>query len=340
MMSSQTADATSGETSGEGRDWRIFRANQAPHDGIDNLPDLPVWRDTGPSSQERLASAVEIGEEQVEFINAALYLRRPLLVTGHPGTGKTTLARAIAHQLKLGPVLKWPITTKSTLEDGLYSYDAIGRLQDASLAKDSGRPIDPTAIAKYLQLGPLGTAFLGGPAGRGGKPRPRVLLIDEIDKSDVDLPHNLLHVFEEGLFRIPELKRLLPDYPVVDGIGTSDGDTRVKIINGEVRWEAFPVVILTSNSEREFPPAFRRRCIQMDMPMPTRDQLERMISNYLDQDPRSAELQEILGRFLERTEQETLATDQLLNALYLAKQGTNPLDRKALLDGLWRALNP
>ncbi|MEQ8959188.1 MAG: AAA family ATPase, partial [Coleofasciculus sp. C2-GNP5-27] len=101
-----------------------------------------------------------------DAVNAALYLRRPLLVTGNPGSGKTSLAYAIAHELKLRPVLTWLITTRSTLQDGLYRYDAIARLQDSQLNK--GKSPD---IGQYITLGPVGTAFLPSQY-------PRVLLID------------------------------------------------------------------------------------------------------------------------------------------------------------------
>ncbi|MFM6527076.1 MAG: MoxR family ATPase, partial [Dolichospermum sp.] len=99
------------------------------------------------------------------------------------GTGKTSLAYAVAYELGLGEVLHWPITTRTTLKDGLYSYDAIGRLQDA---KDKDKD-NLAEIGKYINLGSLGTALLPSE-------KPRVLLIDEIDKSDIDLPNDLLHI--------------------------------------------------------------------------------------------------------------------------------------------------
>ena len=108
----------------------------------------------------------------------------------------------------LEPVLRWSITSRTTLQDGLYRYDAIGRLQDTPPA--GAHEVKLPEISDYLTLGPLGTAFFGRPYQAEGSETcyPRVLLIDEIDKSDIDMPNDLLHLFEEGEFEIPELGRL------------------------------------------------------------------------------------------------------------------------------------
>jgi MoxR-like ATPase len=165
-------------------DWLIFQGTEKPHDGIKNLPKPPKWREFGEEKEKQRGETFQVRRNEIELVNAALYLRRPLLVTGKPGTGKTSLAYKVAQELQLGSVLQWAITTRSTLQQGLYRYDAIARLQDAQ-GKDNTRD-----IGKYIQLGPLGTALLPSP-------HPRVLLIDEIDKSDIDLPKDLLNIFEE-----------------------------------------------------------------------------------------------------------------------------------------------
>ena len=99
--------------------------------------------------------AYQFTPEIIDVVNAALYLRRPLLVTGVPGSGKSSLLDAIAYELRLGEPLRWSVTSRSTLKDGLYLYDAIGRLQDQKAVATQG-----TAITPYLRLGPLGTALV------------------------------------------------------------------------------------------------------------------------------------------------------------------------------------
>ena len=214
-------------------DWRIFTGDDTDRDEhtlslarLQRLPDPPPWRRFDDLDRERARSFLP-EPEHIDRVNAALYLRRPLLITGNPGTGKTTLVYAVARELGLGPVLRWSITSRSALKDGLYEYDAVARLQDAYLStqapkdglppadQDSASPTlakDPADIGPYLTLGPLGTAFYANehqnPTTHEVRRYPRVLLIDEIDKSDIDLPNDLLHVFEEGRFEIPELVRL------------------------------------------------------------------------------------------------------------------------------------
>ncbi|MFN7898351.1 MAG: AAA family ATPase [Synechococcaceae cyanobacterium] len=243
-------------------------------------------------------------------VNAALQLRRPLLITGTPGCGKTSLAYAIAHELGLGRVLCWPITPRSELQEGLYRYEALDRLRES-------QPGSTTSTAEFITLGPLGTAFLPFA-------NPRVLLIDEIDKSDLQLPNELLHLFEEGGYEIPQLRReaRLPEVPLAE-VDTDDPGQRASIQAGRVQCRAFPIVVMTSNRERDFPPAFHRRCIRVEMPSPThRDTLLDVARQHFrgaavqgDFDEQAA-LQRI-DSFLGEQGQLDRATDQLLNALHL-----------------------
>jgi MoxR-like ATPase len=259
-------------------------------------------------------------------------LRRPLLVTGKPGTGKSTLAYSVAYELRLDPVLYWPITSRSTIDDGLYRYDAIGRLREANLERMLGAAVpDRPDIGRYIRLGPLGTALLPGS-------RPRVLLIDELDKSDIDLPNDLLNIFEEGQFEIDELVRLPEDQAMVD-VATADRGQRVTVSGGLVRCQAFPLVIITSNGERAFPPAFLRRCLSLNIQPPDDRKLERIVVAQLGDDA-LVQGRQLVERFVESRDRGDLATDQLLNAIYLAAAG-RPIgaSRERLVERLFQPLS-
>jgi MoxR-like ATPase len=339
-------------------DWKIYTGSGAPHDDItEKLPEPPPWRKFAgagplpvpaevPGSRQ---SAVKYlaSEEAVRQVNAALYLRRPLLVTGPPGTGKSTLAYAVAHELKLGPVLHWPITSRATLREGLYEYDPLSRLEAASGSarmtahrRDAADPRPyrraerPTAqIGDYIRLGPLGTALLP-------YQRPRVLLIDEIDKSDIDLPNDLLTIFETGSYEIIELARAAVR---TAWVMTADSTTsRAPVHAGTVTCDEFPLVIMTSNGEREFPPAFLRRCLTLSLKQPeSEDDLRAIVREHLgtvlrdngaahssgndgqdgDDDGRKlpAQARDIISHFFQRRSGGMLANDQLLNAIYLCR---------------------
>jgi MoxR-like ATPase len=227
--------------------------------------------------------------------------------------------------------LRWPITTHVTLQNGLYQYDAIGRLQQASLTSRTATSIPD--IGEYLRLGPLGTALLPGR-------KPRVLLIDEIDKSDIDLPNNLLHIFEEGEYEIPELMRISKPSEEI-AVMTSDStdrDDRVAIRGGKVRCTAFPFVILTSNEEREFPPAFLRRCIRLNMVPPSEEKLIRIVEARLG--PQLLpQMRDLIQNFIERRATGEQATDQLLNAIYfLAQPSVSRHDTEQVLNTLLQSL--
>ncbi|MER5464582.1 MoxR family ATPase [Streptomyces sp. NPDC002668] len=325
-------------------DWWIFHGTNEPHDRIASLPPPQRWRafDGGPLVDTALPAWSPVDVERASFyqadphvldlVNAALYLRRPLLVTGKPGVGKSTLALSVAYELGLGPVLRWPITSRTTLKDGLYTYDAIRRLHDVSTAKEHEDA--ETDIGRYITLGPLGTALLP-------RKRPRVLLIDEIDKSDIDLPNDLLNVFEEGEFTIPELERAARNEQTEVHVSTADrGSTEVPVQEGRVHCHAFPFIVLTSNQEREFPPAFLRRCVPLQILPPGEDDLIRIVQARLDADV-SREAADVVAEFLRQRDAGDLATDHLLNALYLtfhaARAGGN---RERLAQLLLSRLQP
>jgi MoxR-like ATPase len=339
--------------------WWIFKGNHTPHDGIKLLPKAPPWRQfrTQMSSDIQMQEAANYWEkiqqqspdqlrdqqrgstfrirddqtQVIDAVNAALYLRRPLLITGKPGSGKTSLAYAAAYELNLGPVLLWAITARTTLQDGLYRYDAIARLQDAQLNKQLQEPdgnsddFDPYInIGQYIRLGPLGTAFLP-------TPYPRVLLIDEIDKSDINLPNDLLNLLEEGEFPIPELVRLAKREQRSIDVRTAD-DLEFPLQGGKVRCQSFPLIVMTSNGERDFPPAFLRRCLRVAMPKPKGPDLHRIVEAHLGEEIAN-QFQDLIDEFALKSSAEaaSLATDQLLNAIYLRTHKADAADLKALL---------
>src|SRR3954451_8971709 len=165
-------------------------------------------------------------------VNCALALERPLLVRGEPGTGKTQLAEALARALGLS-LIHWPVKSTTKAQDGLYVYDTVQRLYDSRFGDGDVRD-----IRRYIKLGPLGRAL---------KAEKRVvLLIDEVDKADLEFPNDLLHELDRMRFRVNET-----------------GD---EIVAAER-----PIVIITSNNEKELPDAFLRRCVFhfIDFPDPS-----------------------------------------------------------------------
>lgn len=339
-------------------DWWIYRGTGRPIHDIDVselLPAPPPWRDfrgeplpdpdvpppDDGEADRRLGSEFHLADSDVDpheldMINAALYLRRPLLVTGKPGVGKSSSAYRIARELGLGRVLRWPISSRTTLSSGLYGYDAIARAQAAATAhaQHGAQAGDEPPIGDFIRLGPLGTAFLPSRL-------PRVLLIDELDKSEADLPNDLLSIFEDAEFAIPELARIRHRSPEVT-VHTDDPHRTATVIDGRVRCRAFPIVVMTSNGEREFPPAFLRRCLRLEIQDPNVEQLAAMVANHL-LDPDDEHRTQLVREFAERSRAENgLPADRLLEAVYLATSGAYRPDDVAwprLLDALWRKIS-
>ena len=177
-------------------------------------------------------------DELMLAVNAAITLQRPLLVKGEPGTGKTMLAIEVAKALGM-PLYEWHIKSTTKAQHGLYEYDAVARLRDAQLGDD--RAAD---IANYIVRGPLWEAFEAD--------EQAVLLIDEIDKADIEFPNDLLRELDRMEFFVYELKQL-------------------------VRAKHRPMVIITSNNEKELPDAFLRRCFFHYIRFPDRETMDRIV---------------------------------------------------------------
>ena len=309
------------------KSWLIYEGtNEQDKKKIERLPQSPPWRE---KKDKKKKNTYKASQKEIKLVNTALYLRRPLLVTGKPGVGKSSLAHSVAYELGLGDVLHWQITTKTSLEDGLYSYDAIARLQDSSLRRNKtflkSRVIKESDIGKYIRLGALGMAF--------ASESMRVLLIDEIDKSDIDLPNNLLHILEENEFIIPELARLEEDRHFINSY---DSKEKIEIIDGRVECNEFPLIIMTSNGEREFPPAFMRRCLHLEIEEPDDIKLKKIVESHLDLDVEQKKIvDEIIKKFRQEKEDgKELATDQLLNAIFLKLK-----TKDELIKLIWHSLS-
>ena len=171
-------------------------------------------------------------------VNAAIALERPLLVKGEPGTGKTMLAEEIARALGK-PLIRWHIKSTTTARQGLYEYDAVARLRDGQLGDERVRD-----IANYIARGKLWEAFTGAATS--------VLLIDEIDKADIEFPNDLLLELDRMEFYVYETKQT-------------------------VKAERRPVVVITSNNEKELPDAFLRRCFFHYIAFPDAETMERIV---------------------------------------------------------------
>jgi MoxR-like ATPase len=171
-------------------------------------------------------------------VDCALTLERPLLVRGEPGTGKTLLAESVSEALDL-PLIRWHVKSTTRAQDGLYVYDTVQRLYDSRFGDG-----DVKDIKQYIKLGPLGEAFAAA--------ERVVLLIDEIDKADIEFPNDLLHELDRMRFHILETGE-------------------------EVVARHRPVVIITSNNEKELPDAFLRRCVFHFIEFPDPELMSRIV---------------------------------------------------------------
>ena len=182
-------------------------------------------------------------EQLLASVNVAIALQKPLLVKGEPGTGKTMLAQAIANSLGKKLII-WNIKSTTKAQDGLYMYDTIQRLYDGQFGEEGVND-----IARYIKLGKLGEAF--------ESEEQVILLIDEIDKADLEFPNDLLWELDRMEFYIPETRET-------------------------VRAKKRPIVIITSNAEKELPDAFLRRCIFHYIDFPDQEQMERILRVHFD----------------------------------------------------------
>lgn len=177
-------------------------------------------------------------KELMEIVNVAIALGKPLLIKGEPGTGKTLLAHSIAEALNKRLIV-WNIKSTTKAKDGLYFYDTVQRLNDARFGDK-----DISNIRQYIKLGKLGEAFVSD--------EQVVLLIDEIDKADIEFPNDLLNELDEMSFYIPEL-------------------------NEEIKAKHRPIVVITSNAEKELPDAFLRRCVFHYIEFPSPEMMEEIV---------------------------------------------------------------
>ena len=182
-------------------------------------------------------------DELLSAVNIAVTLQKPLLIKGEPGTGKTMLAQAVSEALGKRLII-WNVKSTTKAQDGLYVYDVVQRLYDSQFGNEG---VDN--IAKYIKLGKLGEAFQSE--------EQVVLLIDEIDKADLEFPNDLLWELDQMEFYIPETKE-------------------------PVRAKQRPIVIITSNAEKELPDAFLRRCVFHYIESPEQEQMEKIIRVHFD----------------------------------------------------------
>ena len=214
-------------------------------------------------------------------VNASIALQRPLLIKGEPGTGKTVLAHEVAKALN-APIIEWHIKSTTKAQQGLYEYDAVSRLRDSQLGDERVKD-----IGNYIKRGKMWDAFTA-------ETRP-ILLIDEIDKADIEFPNDLLLELDRMQFYVYETQQT-------------------------IKAEQRPIVMITSNNEKELPDAFLRRCFFHYIRFPDRETMEMIVKAHYP-DIRQALLREALNVFFEIRDVNELkkkpATSELLDWLKL-----------------------
>ncbi|MBE8996078.1 AAA family ATPase [Microcystis aeruginosa] len=234
----------------------------------------------------------DAGDELIEVVNLAIELGMPLLLEGEPGCGKSRLAHALVYEFnngqKSGPIkyYEWIVQSTSKAEDSLYQYDYIGRLQAAQISgilskkgteESSSKQKNPATSKDWFDLQPLGKAFKQSQ----DKQEQSVVLIDEIDKADRDFPNDLLLAIESRRFFIKETGELI-----------------------QANDQAFPLIIITSNQEKNLPNAFLRRCIYHYIELPNQERLRKILTERFT-DAQQEVIIKAVNRFLEvRTSQD------------------------------------
>ena len=241
-------------------------------------------------------------------VNAAITLQRPLLIKGEPGTGKTMLAEEVAGALGV-PLLQWHIKSTTKAQQGLYEYDAVSRLRDSQLGDEKVKD-----ISNYIVKGVLWQAFEQG--------RPSVILIDEVDKADIEFPNDLLRELDRMEFHVYETRQT---------------------IRADVR----PIVIITSNNEKELPDAFLRRCFFHYIKFPDRATMGRIVDVHFPNLKKDLlreamevffELREVPGMKKKPSTSELIDWLKLLVAEDLPPEALRSKDRKTVVPPLAGAL--
>ncbi len=241
-------------------------------------------------------------------VNAAITLQRPLLIKGEPGTGKTMLAEEVARALDV-PLLQWHIKSTTKAQQGLYEYDAVSRLRDSQLGDEKVKD-----IGNYIVKGVLWQAF--------ERETPCVILIDEVDKADIEFPNDLLRELDRMEFHVYETRQT-------------------------IRAVQRPIVIITSNNEKELPDAFLRRCFFHYIKFPDKETMERIVDVHFPKLKQNLlkeamevffELREVPGLKKKPSTSELIDWLKLLMAEDIPPETLRSKDRKAAVPPLHGAL--